>query len=219
MYKILLVDDEKIHTKATIKYLNTRGFNTIGTSSPTDGIGLAKTFVPDLIIVDIMMPEIDGYDFIKTLHREKSLSQIPFIFLTAKGMTQDRISGYSFGCSAYLTKPFDPEELAVIIQNILRRKEQTLLDLKLVLKELKAIREHFENQYGISPELQTSLQLTNRETTVLEYIAQGFKNKEIADLLKTSVRNIEKYVTKLLNKTETRNRTELIKYVYFHNKL
>nr|BDA99226.1 TctD-like protein [Hemiselmis andersenii] len=217
MYKILIVDDEAVHTKATIKYLNSQGFNAIGTSSPQEGVNIAKKIIPDLIIVDIMMPKMDGYKFIKILTQNKNASQIPFIFLTAKGMTQDRIYGYSFGCSAYLTKPFAPEELVAIIQNILFRKKQTLVDLKLVLKEVKRIREYLENQYQISPELQISLHLTNREANVLEYIARGLKNKEIAGILKTSVRNVEKYVTKLLSKTNTKNRIELINYIYFNN--
>lgn len=217
MYKILIVDDEEFHTKATIEYLNSQGFKTLGASSPIEGLSIAKKVIPDIIIVDIMMPEIDGYGFINLLNQNKNLSQIPFIFLTAKGMTQDRIYGYSFGCSAYISKPFVPEELVAIIKNILFRKKQTLLDLKLVLKEVKSIRWYLENHYQISPELKLSLQLTSRETKVMESIARGLKNKEIAELLKTSVRNVEKYVTKLLSKTNTKNRIELINYIYFDN--
>lgn len=218
MEKILIIDDEEIHVKATVKYLNSKGFKTIGTSSPEEGLILVKKIIPDLIIVDIMMKKMDGYTFITNLIQDNHLSQIPFIFLTAKGMTQDRIYGYSFGCSAYISKPFVPEELVAIIKNILFRKKQSLLDLKLVINEIKDIREYLENYYSLSSKVQLSLRLTPREVTIMKYIIRGLKNKEIANLLNTSVRNVERYVSKLLSKTNTKNRVELINYVYFQSK-
>ena len=119
MYNILIIDDEEKHVSATIKYLTASGFNTFGASSAETAFSLVRKIQPDLIIIDILMPDIDGYQFITKLKTISHFNQIPFLFLTAKGMTQDRIKGYLFGCSGYIPKPFDPEELVAIMNNIL----------------------------------------------------------------------------------------------------
>ena len=73
-----------------------------------------------------MMPQVDGYQFLKKLREDARFQTIPVVFLTARGMTSDRIQGYNAGCDAYLSKPFDPEELEALIKSLIERRRQSL---------------------------------------------------------------------------------------------
>ena len=107
--KILLVDDEPGLREAVKLYLEDSGFDVCVASNVEDGLGLLQSNLPDLVITDIMMPQVDGYQFLQKLREEPRFKTLPVVLLTAKGMTTDRISGYQAGCDAYLPKPFDPE--------------------------------------------------------------------------------------------------------------
>lgn len=201
MKKLLLVDDDNHLTKLLSSYLLTEGFQINIINNVPEALGIIQKDKPDLIITDIMMKYLDGYDFVKLLKLDNLLSDIPVIFLTAKGMTHDRIKGYNLGCHAYLTKPFNPKELLAVINNIF----QNIDVLKVKNNDLD--KKYIQNEF-------ISL-LTFREKTVLNLVLKGYMNKEIAINLNTSLRNVEKYVTRLLNKTKTRNRTELVKLVLY----
>lgn len=195
-YKILLVDDDICLAYAIQSYLSSKDKNIFIVDDSSIAIKLLNLYDFDLVISDIMMPFMDGYEFLKEVRHDMRLSKIPFIFLTAKGMTSDRIKGYNLGCNVYLTKPFHPSELMSIVNNILSSKN-LLLKVNSLTNDSSQI---------ISNSI---LDLTNKERSVLELLAKGMMNKEIAVRLKMSQRNVEKYVSRLLNKTSTRNRTEL----------
>ena len=91
-------------------------------SNARDGWELLQQYNPDLVISDIMMPQVDGYQFLKQVREDPRYKALPVVFLTAKGMTRDRIQGYQAGCDAYLSKPFDPDELVAIVTNLLARR-------------------------------------------------------------------------------------------------
>ena len=148
------------------------------------------------------MPTNNGYSLIKLLKKNAEYSTILFIFLTAKGMTHDRILGYDLGCHAYLTKPFDPEELVSIMKNLLTNFKLFKTECSNSFRRDHMLKSVSSNQY----------QLTYREKTILELVLKGMMNKEIALTLSLSLRNVEKYVSRLLVKTGTRNRTELVKH-------
>lgn len=214
MYTVLLIDDEEKHLQATKQYLLYHGFNIKVSTSGEKAFEEIQNIKPDIIVLDIMMPLLDGYGFVEKLHKYKNYSHVPFIFVTAKGMTQDRIRGYKMGCSGYIPKPFDPDELIEIIKNVLKRKKSYIKELNTLRRECKKMSNYLESKYKLIEGNDVPLDLTNRELNVLRFIIDGFKNKEIAGNLKTSVRTIEKYVSRLLTKTSTKNRTELIKFVY-----
>lgn len=214
MYTVLLIDDEEKHLQATKQYLLYNGFNIKVSASGKTAFEDMEKIKPDIIVLDIMMPVVDGYDFVEKLQKYKPYSHIPFIFLTAKGMTQDRIRGYKMGCSGYIPKPFEPDELIEIIKNVLKQKKKHIKEINTLRKECKKMSSYLETKYKLIRGKDLSLDLTNRELTVLNLIINGFKNKEIAKDFKTSVRTIEKYVSRLLTKTNTKNRIELLKFVY-----
>jgi DNA-binding NarL/FixJ family response regulator len=170
-----------------------------------------------------MMPQVDGYQFLKQMREDARFNKLPVVFLTARGMTKDRIQGYTSGVDAYLSKPFDPDELVAIVTNILARRtavatgdETTdIADLASQVAEIKSILTSRPSLLATTtPTIQ--IDFTPREQSVLNLVAQGLMNKEIARRLETSVRNVEKYVSRLFVKTGTNSRTELVRYALEH---
>ncbi|WP_267384532.1 response regulator transcription factor [Cyanobacterium sp. uoEpiScrs1] len=222
--KILLVDDEPGIRESTQAYLEYDGnFKVKVASNANQAWELIEEDIPDLVISDIMMPQVDGYQFLQKLREDTRYQSLPVIFLTARGMTSDRIQGYQSGCDAYLSKPFDPEELEAIIKNLIERRkvsiqsnsEMTKLEeIAQEIRELKA--QIIQKPHLVTTPSPLKIELTPREQSVLDLVAEGLMNKEIAVRLNTSVRNVEKYVSRLFSKTETNGRTELVRFALKH---
>ena len=222
--QLLLVDDEPGLREAVKDYLTESGFCVQVASNAREGWELMQQTTPDLVISDIMMPQVDGYQFLKQLRDDARFAALPVIFLTAKGMTGDRIQGYQARCDAYLSKPFDPDELVAIIENLLERRVVAptkengeipdLADLANQIAQIKAI---LTQKNGIvQTPMPFKIDLTPREQSVLDLVTTGLMNKEIARQLQTSVRNVEKYVSRLFSKTGTNSRTELVRFALEH---
>ena len=194
----MLVENDNALSHAVQEYLEDQGFTVHVAINGLDAFNLINQYKFDLIISDIMMPVIDGYELLEKLQKNDDLSKIPVIFLTAKGMTKDRIKGYNLGCHGYLSKPFDPEELLSLINNLISRKSSFS---KLCKKDSI-----------IETPTVNLIHLTPREKSILSLVIEGLTNKEIACNLDTSIRNVEKYVSRLLQKTRMKNRTLLVKY-------
>ncbi|NKB17672.1 MAG: response regulator, partial [Pseudanabaena sp. CRU_2_10] len=111
MTKILVVEDMDSLREEIIETLTYEGFEVIGAENGAVGVELALKHLPNLIICDVMMPELNGYETLTTLRREPSTATIPFIFLTAKADKVDMRQGMQLGADDYLTKPFTIEEL------------------------------------------------------------------------------------------------------------
>jgi DNA-binding NarL/FixJ family response regulator len=222
--KLLLVDDEPGVRESVQAYLEDSGeFSVSVASNANEAWTLIEQETPDLVISDIMMPQVDGYQFLKKIREDSRFKTIPVVFLTAKGMTYDRIQGHRAGCDAYLPKPFDPDELEAIVKNLLERRnvstESGSNDRK--LEQIAQKLEQIEGMLGTKPNIiptppPIKIELTPREQSVLDLVAQGLMNKEIARELDTSVRNVEKYVSRLFSKTGTNSRTELVRYALQH---
>jgi len=201
----MLVENDTVLSKAIQEYLIDQGFNVDIAINGLEAFQLANKYKFDLIISDIIMPVIDGYELLEKLQTIEKLAKIPVVFLTAKGMTKDRIKGYNMGCCGYLSKPFDPEELVSLIKNLIYRDSLNSQNCK--------------KENIIELPLFKLLHLTPREKSILNLVIDGLTNKEIAVILDTSTRNVEKYVSRLLQKTNTKNRTLLVKYSIKNNLL
>jgi DNA-binding NarL/FixJ family response regulator len=222
--QLLLVDDEPGVRVSVKEYLQeVGGFNVDVASNANDAWQMLQHKIPDLVISDIMMPQVDGYQFLKKLRDDPRFKSLPVVFLTARGMTSDRIQGYQAGVDAYLSKPFDPDELVAIVNNLLDRRTTTSTettnnkDLEDIARQIAAIRAMLDQRGGIAqtpPPIR--IDFTPREQSVLDLVAEGLMNKEIARRLDTSVRNVEKYVSRLFSKTGTNSRTELVRYALEH---
>jgi DNA-binding NarL/FixJ family response regulator len=221
--QLLLVDDEPGVREAVKDYLEESGFSVQVASNAVDAWSLLQQNHPDLIISDIMMPQVSGYQFLEQLRNDPRFKALPVVFLTARGMTSDRIRGYQAGVDAYLPKPFDPDELVAMIENLLQRRATTPetsngnVELEKIAQQIAEIRGMLDQRGSITqtpPPIR--IDLTPREQSVLDLVAQGLMNKEIARRLETSVRNVEKYVSRLFSKTGTNSRTELVRYALEH---
>ncbi|MFO8038821.1 MAG: response regulator transcription factor [Sodalinema sp.] len=219
--KLLLVDDEPGLREAVQAYLSQSGFTVEVATNGQEGWDKLQQDIPDLVITDIMMPEVDGYQLLKQMREDPRLKSIPVVFLTARGMTSDRIQGYQARCDAYISKPFDPDELVAVVENLLARRSNATEgledgetpDIATLARQIQEIKELLTHKSAIPQKSDpVQIDLTPREESVLELVAQGLMNKEIASRLETSVRNVEKYVSRLFSKTGTNSRTELVRY-------
>lgn len=209
-YKLLLVDDEAGLRKALGEYLREKKYDVYTASSVEQAWQYLKKDSIDLIISDILMPKENGYQFLLQLRAQYRFRDLPIIFLTAKGLTRDRIEGYKAGCSAYIPKPFDPEELLSIIENLLVRQQEIKQHSLSVAQEVQEVQELLYS-FTSSHQGNYKIILTPREQSILNLLVKGFMNKEIALKLHTSLRNVEKYVSRLFSKTSTTSRTELVR--------
>ena len=121
MEKILIIEDDKAYNENIQSHLEEEGFNTISAANGFDGIDRAKNENPDLIICDIMLPDIDGYSVLKELRRREKTKLIPFIFLTAKAAMNDLRVGMNLGADDFLTKPFRADDLFTVVRTRLER--------------------------------------------------------------------------------------------------
>ncbi|MGA1264843.1 MAG: response regulator transcription factor [Prochlorothrix sp.] len=223
--RVLLVDDEPGIRESVQAYLQDDGFVVDVASDAQEGWDKLQQVRPDLVITDVMMPRVDGYQFLQQMRGDDRFKALPVVFLTARGMTSDRIQGYQAGCDAYLSKPFDPDELVTIVQNLLTRRAVVVselqsgetTDINTMARQIEEIRNLLVQRPSmVQHATPVKIDLTPREQSVLNLVAKGLMNKEIAKELDTSVRNVEKYVSRLFSKTGTNSRTELVRYALEH---
>lgn len=119
--KILIIDDEPDVADLVAYHLKAKGYQVETVTNPNVGVGTARSFSPDLVILDIMMPDLNGIQICRILRADPKLKQIPIIFLTARAEEADRIAGFETGCDDYVCKPFSIKELILRIQSIFRR--------------------------------------------------------------------------------------------------
>jgi len=219
--RLLLVDDEPGLRTAVQAYLQDEGFEVTTAVDGEEGWEKAQKIMPDLIISDVMMPRCDGYGLLKRIREDERLGGTPVIFLTAKGMTVDRTQGYQAGVDDYIPKPFDPDELVARVRNVVKRQERLLTeaarfadaDVGQMAKQITEIKSMLSHGDKSNSRKDDSIpNFTPREASVLQLVAEGLMNKEIARQLETSIRNVEKYVSRLFIKTGTSSRTELVRY-------
>ena len=123
--RLLVVDDEPKLLKAVAVDLRGEGYDVTTARSGGEALISIVQKTPDLIVSDIRMPGMDGYELARRLRQNQATALIPIVFLTAKDTTTDRIVGFRTGIDAYLTKPFEPDELLAVIAGILNRVERT----------------------------------------------------------------------------------------------
>jgi two-component system phosphate regulon response regulator PhoB len=121
--KILVVDDEPDALELIEFNLKAAGYDVITAADGTEAVQKARAAAPDLILLDLMLPEIDGLEVCKILRRDANTAATPIIMLTAKAAEIDRILGLELGADDYVTKPFSPRELSLRIKNLLRRNQ------------------------------------------------------------------------------------------------
>ena len=126
-HKILIVEDDPDVSEMLNAYFRVQGYDVFTVNWGEDGVRAGQTIFPDLIILDIRLPDIDGYEVAKRLRKDRRTQEIPIIFLTEKRERVDRLQGFEVGADDYITKPFDVQELRLRVRNALQRVNQGTL--------------------------------------------------------------------------------------------
>lgn len=200
--RLLVVDDEAHLLRALEALLAGEGFEVTTARSGAEAMVKLAQSVPDLIISDIRMPGISGYELARQLRDSSRTALVPIIFLTAKGESGDRIEGFRAGVDAYFTKPFIPGELLAAVKSILSRVERTHAEIA------KMIGRSEKEETGFYDEA-----LTEAENNIAIAVARGLSNKEIAAEMQISVRTVENHISHILDKKNFSNRVEIARHV------
>jgi DNA-binding NarL/FixJ family response regulator len=198
--QLLLIDDDPNLILLVKDYLEFRGYQVTTAENGREALDLLELEIPDMIICDVMMPEMDGYELVRHIRQDIRTNRIPVLFLSAKGQSYDRVKGLTEGADVYMVKPFEPEELVAQVES-----------------SLNQIKRWSDTRVPTPEGVQTivvpsNVELTPTERRVVELVAKGMANREIADKLNVSQRTIESHVSNMLNKTNLNNRTELARW-------
>ncbi len=198
--RLLLIDDDPNLILLVKDYLEFRGYEVITAEHGQQALDVLQKDTPDMIICDVMMPQMDGYSLVEHVRKDPRTSWIPVLFLSAKGQSQDRVKGLNTGADVYMVKPFEPEELVAQVESSLKQAS------RLIQRQDKGL----DN----SPKIQVpfDVELTPTELRVVQFVARGMANREIAEELNVSQRTIESHVSNMLGKTGLHNRTELARW-------
>ncbi len=121
MHKLLVIEDEEITSDMLRRYFEIVGYEVVNATTGAEAVKMAREHQPDVILLDIMLPDMDGYEICRRLRSDERTERIPIIFLTRKGERRDRLEGLSLGVDDYITKPFDMEELRLRVHNTIDR--------------------------------------------------------------------------------------------------
>jgi two-component system phosphate regulon response regulator PhoB len=165
--KILIVEDDRDIVEMVRYNLKEQGYETISASNGQKGVELAKSQHPDLIILDIMMPVMDGFEACRALKNDNTTADIPIIILSAKSQETDKVVGLELGADDYVTKPFSPRELIARIRAILRRGRAELPASR--LKRDNIVIDSTKHKVTVSGE---EISLTFTEFKILEFMAR-----------------------------------------------
>lgn len=203
---LLLIDDDPNLILLVRDYLEFRGYSVITAENGREALDILNGNNPDMIICDVMMPEMDGYAFVEHVRGNPETEWIPVLFLSAKGQSQDRVKGLNTGADVYMVKPFEPEELVAQVESSLKQASRLIRQQVRGSSSTPTISVPFD------------VELTPTELKVVQFVARGMANREIADELQVSQRTIESHVSNMLGKTGLHNRTELARWAIENNK-
>ncbi len=203
--QLLLIDDDPNLILLVKDYLEFRGYEVLTAENGREALELLQDSLPDMIICDVMMPEMDGHTLVQQIRKNSRTNWIPVLFLSAKGQSQDRVKGLNIGADVYMVKPFEPEELVAQVESSLKQAN------RLIQQNSKGA--------GAKTKIKVpqNVELTPTELKVVQLVAKGMPNREIAQKLNVSQRTIESHVSNMLNKTSLGNRTELARWAIESN--
>ena len=199
--RLLLIDDDPNLILLVKDYLEFRGYEVITAENGREALDVLEQDIPDMIICDVMMPEMDGYALVEFVRQDPRMNWIPVLFLSAKGQSHDRVKGLNTGADVYMVKPFEPEELVAQVESSLRQAS------RLTTRPPTPAGETLSNL-----QVPANVELTPTELKVVQFVARGLANREIAKELNVSQRTIESHVSNMLGKTGLHNRTELARW-------
>lgn len=227
MKKILVVDDDSILRRVLQNSLEQKGYHVISVGSGREALIQFERDIPDIVVSDVSMPRMNGFEFCRQLRSQPSGKLIPFIFLSAMGEVDDRIQGHTIGADSYLTKPFEMKELLANIEALIERSRRVHAEIVHLIEQLAnsqskstmarnndALELTFKNIVATSDSTPKPLPLTPAEERVFWETIQGYTNKQISQRLFISPRTVQTHLSNILNKLNLSNRTQLVRFAY-----
>jgi len=194
MKTILIIEDQPDMRGNLGLILKMEGYRVLAAADGQEGLAVARQHRPDLIVCDVMMPNLDGHGVLKALREDPATAHLAFIFLTARGEKHDLRAGMNLGADDYLTKPVNAAEMIAAVEARLAREQ------------LRPPAE-FKPNFSSPAPLERGLGLTPREAEVLLWVAQGKGNAEIGVILGATEHTIKKHLQNIFDKLglESRN--------------
>lgn len=213
MKRVLVVDDDTTLRMALTRYLEKRGYAVLNASSGAEALQVFEQDSPDLVVSDVMMAEMDGYEFCRRLRASRTGQLVPFIFLSSRSEVDARVQGHMIGADDYLIKPFEPKELLAKIEAQLERSRRFHTELVRMMQQAPVAQEPTQPVQTPSSE---PLPLTPAEAKVFWEVVQGYTNKQIGDHLFVSPRTVQTHLSNILSKLELENRSQLVRFAFEH---
>jgi len=192
--KILIIDDNIDTVELLRKRFRTEGYETAEAYDGAEGLKKVSDYVPDLIVLDVMMPKMDGYEVCKRVKQDEYLKQIPILMLSAKSQVPDKVKGLDIGADDYITKPFDFKELMARVRTLLSQKTESK---KLAEKEKFDALDHFVDE--VSHEVRNPLvAIGGFGRRLRDNLPEGTQNRKYIDIILKNVEVLEKMVHELI---------------------
>ena len=201
MNRILIIEDQPQMRKNLSLILEMENYEVLSAENGRLGLELIRRHPPDLVICDVMMPEMDGKAVITELRADPATATLPFIFLTANGDRSDVRHGMNLGADDYLTKPVAREDLLAAVTARLSRKQAHLTEIDAARSTGGGFNPDFTSHKPL-----TALGLTERESEVLLWVAQGKGNADVALLLGMAEKTVKKHMGNIFDKLGVENR-------------
>lgn len=198
MTRILIIEDDFQTRENLCLILQMEGYSPISAANGRLGLAAALRELPDVIVCDVSMPELDGHEVLRRLRERPETVGVPFIFLTARGERQDLRAGMNLGADDYLIKPVEPDDLVAAIQARLIRQRQNA--------RVRRDQPEAEIDFSSAKPLE-SLGLTPREAEVLLWTAQGKSNGDVATILGMSDKTVKIHLGHIYEKLNVETRT------------
>lgn len=242
MKRILIVDDDRTLRAILKRNLEDQGYSVEEVNSAIEALKLFQSDPPDLVVSDVMMPEMDGFEFCRRLRSDPQGKLVPFIFLSSRGELDVRIAGHSIGADDYLLKPFEPRELVAKIEAQLERSRRIHSEMIRLMQMASRVPTLNQKPYGQTVEAESKeypvsrpwsdsseedektedeetatpepLPLTPAEARVFWEVIQGYTNKQIAANLFISPRTVQTHLRHILSKLNVENRSQLVRFAF-----
>lgn len=194
MAKVMIVDDNVDTVELLTKRFRAEGYETVAAHDGEEALRLVGECTPDLIILDIMMPKIDGYEVCRRLKEDEATRHIAILMLTAKSKIPEKVRGLDTGADSYLTKPFDYSELAAAVRSLLARRNASM---QLAQKEKLAALDQMMDE--VSHEVRNPLvTIGGFARRIGKSLAEDDPNRKYIDIILANVASLEKMVTQLV---------------------
>lgn len=215
MKRILVVDDDPILRRILENFLAQHGYQVEVAVSGDVALQAWEAYQPDVIVSDVNMPSMNGFEFCRQLRAKPSGQLVPFIFLSGQDELEDRLQGHSSGADDYVTKPFEMQELLAKIERQLERTQQIHAEIVRLIKSAGVRNAEPVLTQEVKPEPEP-LPLTPAEIRVFWEVVQGLTNKQISENLFISPRTVQTHLSNILGKLELDNRAQLVRFAYEH---